>query len=184
LRLINMAGKKNIILGVTAGAAIYKACEIIRRLKESGFNVIPVLTEEAAGLINPLLFSTLSGNKAYYKLFDCGENWEVEHISLADKADIILVAPATANLLGKIASGICDDLLSCVITASKAPVFFCPAMNENMYLNRITQRNIAKLKECGYKFIGPKKGMLACGKKGMGCLEDVEAIVEKVRGCF
>ncbi len=179
-----MAGRKNVILGITAGAAIYKACEIVRRLKEAGFNVIPVLTEEAAGLINPLLFRALSGNKVYYKLFDGGEAWEIEHVSLADKADIILVAPATANLLGKIAAGICDDLLSCVIAASRAPVFFCPAMNENMYLNRITQGNIARLKECGYKFIGPKKGMLACGKKGTGCLEDVEVIVGKVKACL
>lgn len=179
-----MAGKKNIILGITAGAAVYKACEIVRRLKESGFNVIPVLTAEAAGLIDPLLFRSLSGNKAYYELFDGGDDWEIEHVSLAEKADMILVAPATANLLGKIASGICDDLLTCVITASKAPVFFCPAMNENMYLNRIVQRNIAGLKECGYKFIGPKKGMLACGKKGIGCLEDVEVIVRKVKACF
>jgi phosphopantothenoylcysteine decarboxylase/phosphopantothenate--cysteine ligase len=114
-------------------------------------------------------------------LFDSPESWEIEHISLADKADCVLVAPATANIIGKIASGISDDLLTCVICATKAPVLVAPAMNENMYKNKITQGNIEKLRSSGYKFIEPRKGKLACGKTGVGCLAEVEEIVREVK---
>jgi phosphopantothenoylcysteine decarboxylase/phosphopantothenate--cysteine ligase len=173
--------QKNVILGVSASVAIYKSCDIIRRLKDEGCEVTVVMTAEAQELIKPVLFQSLSGNKVYCGLFDSPESWEIEHISLADKADCVLVAPATANIIGKIASGISDDLLTCVICATKAPVLVAPAMNENMYKNKITQGNIEKLRSSGYKFIEPRKGKLACGKTGVGCLAEVEEIVREVK---
>lgn len=172
---------KHVIVGVTASVAIYKACEIIRRLKEASFAVSVIQTKESEELIKPILFESLSQSKVYRGLFDAPETREIEHISLAQKADLILVAPATANIIAKIASGICDDLLTCVICASKAPVLFAPAMNEQMYKNEITQGNIKKLKSLGYKFIDPKEGKLACGDKGVGCLAEVDRIIKEVK---
>jgi phosphopantothenoylcysteine decarboxylase/phosphopantothenate--cysteine ligase len=176
-----VAKQKNIILGVSASVAIYKSCDIIRRLKDEECEVTVVMTEEAQELIKPVLFQSLSGNKVYCGLFDSPESWEIEHISLADKADCVLVAPATANIIGKIASGISDDLLTCVICATKAPILVAPAMNENMYKNKITQGNIEKLRSLGYKFIEPRTGKLACGKMGVGCLAEVEEIIKEVK---
>lgn len=176
-----MSGIKNIVLGVTASVAIYKSCELVRRLKEEKFSLSVVMTKEAQELIKPRLFEALSLNKVYRGLFDEPFSWEIEHVSLADKADLVLIAPATANIIGKIASGICDDLLTCVVMASKSPVLICPAMNEAMYKNILTQSNIVKLKKCGYKFLGPAKGNLACGKTGIGCLAPVEVIVKAVK---
>lgn len=174
--------QKNIILGVSASIAIYKACEITRKLSAEEFSVNVVLTPEARQLINPLIFQSLSGNKVYCELFsEEPQAWEIEHVSLADKADLILVAPATANVIAKIAAGICDDLLTCVISATKAPVLFAPAMNTNMYQNKITQGNIEKLKSLGYKFIEPRSGKLACGKTGIGCLAEVDEIKKFVK---
>jgi phosphopantothenoylcysteine decarboxylase/phosphopantothenate--cysteine ligase len=177
-----MAKNKNIILGVTASIAIYKACDIIRRLKEQGFIVTVAMTPEAEELIKPIVFQSLSGNKVYRGLFDTLKTWEIEHISLAKRADLVLIAPATANIIGKIASGICDDLLTCVVLATRAPVLICPAMNENMYINKITQENIKKLKRLGYKFIGPVKGRLADGNIGIGHLATIEDIIKAVKG--
>ena len=174
--------EKNIILGVTASIAIYKSCELIRRLKECGFIVTVVMTQEAEELIKPALFQGLSGRRVYRAgIFDASDTWDIEHISLAQKADLILIAPATANIIAKLASGICDDLLSCTVCASKAKVLIAPAMNENMYQNKITQSNIAKLKSCGYKFIAPSKGLLACGVVGVGCLAETAEIVKEVK---
>ncbi|MFH1398459.1 MAG: flavoprotein [Candidatus Omnitrophota bacterium] len=172
---------KNIILGISAGVAIYKACDITRLLKKAGFSVTVVMTEDSQEFIRPALFRALSGNKVYTGLFNEPEAWEIEHISLADKADLVLLIPATANIIGKIASGICDDLLTCIVCATKAPVLICPAMNENMYENKIVQENIKKLGSLGYKFVEPKKGMLACGKVGAGCLADIDAIIKEVK---
>lgn len=176
--------KRHVVLGVTASIAIYKSCEIIRRLKKGGFLVSVVMTKEAEELIKPVVFQSLSGNRVFRGLFDEPDEWDIEHISLADKADLVLVAPATANIIGKIASGICDDLLTCVIAATKVPVLICPAMNKDMYRNKIVQGNIAKLKSCGYKFVAPVKGELACGKRGIGCLAEVETIVKEVKRFF
>jgi len=172
---------KNIILGVAASIAIYKACDIVRQLQEEGCNVTVVMTEEAEELIRPVVFQSLSGNKVYRGLFEDPEAWDTKHISLAEKADLVLVAPATANIIGKIAGGICDDLLTCVITATQAPVLIAPAMNTNMYNNKIVQDNIKKLKATGYRFVGPQEGRLACGKNGMGCLAGVETIIKDVK---
>jgi len=176
-----MRGERNIILGVTASIAIYKACDIVRRLRGGGFSVSVVMTKEAEELIRPIVFQSLSGNKVYRGLFEEPDNREIEHVSLARKADLVLIAPATANIIAKIACGICDDLLSCIVSATKAPVLICPAMNENMYKNRITQGNIKRLKSFGYRFIEPRVGRLACGEKGLGCLAEVETIIKEVK---
>jgi phosphopantothenoylcysteine decarboxylase/phosphopantothenate--cysteine ligase len=176
-----VAREKNIILGVTASIAIYKACDIVRRLREQAFSVSVVMSKEAEELIKPIVFQSLSGNKVYCGLFEDAEAWEIEHVSLAQKADLVLIAPATANIIAKIASGICDDLLTCVVCATKAPVLIAPAMNENMYKNKITQGNIKKLTALGYKFIAPKTGRLACGRVGVGCLAEVEDIIKEVK---
>ena len=173
--------EKHIVLGVTASIAIYKACEIIRRLKDENCAVSVVMTREAEELIRPVVFQSLSGNKVYRGLFDTPEAWEIEHVSLAKKADLILVAPATANIIAKLASGICDDMLTCTICASKAPVLIAPAMNTNMYNNKVTQSNIEKLKSLGYRFIGPVKGKLACADTGVGCLAEVENIIKEAK---
>jgi phosphopantothenoylcysteine decarboxylase / phosphopantothenate---cysteine ligase len=173
--------EKNIILGITASIAIYKACDILRRLRKEGFCPTVVETAEAEKLISPVVFQSLSANKVYRGLFDQPQGWDIEHVSLADKADLVLIAPATANIIAKLACGICDDLLTCLVLATEAPVLIAPAMNENMYKNKITQGNIKKLKSLGYKFIGPKTGELACGKTGVGCLADVEEIVKAVK---
>jgi phosphopantothenoylcysteine decarboxylase/phosphopantothenate--cysteine ligase len=176
-----MLNKKNIVLGVTASIAIYKACEIVRGLSAEGFSVSVAMTEEAKELIRPVVFQSLSGNRVYSGLFSDPDTWLIEHVALASKADLVLIAPATANIIAKIACGICDDLLTCVVSATRAPVFICPAMNENMYLNKITQENIKKLKSLGYQFIEPVRGRLACGKVGLGCLAEVEAIIKEVK---
>lgn len=176
-----MAKNKNIILGVAASIAIYKACDIVRRLRGHNISVSVVMTKEAEELIKPIVFQSLSGNKVYRGMFQEPEEWEIEHIYLAEKADLILIAPATANIIGKIACGICDDLLTCVVCAAKAPVLIAPAMNENMFKNKITQENIQKLKRLGYRFIEPKIGRLACGKRGIGCLAEVDDIIKEVK---
>lgn len=176
-----MASKKNIILGVTAGIAIYKACDIVRVLRDQGFLVTVVMTKEAQELIRPIVFQSLSGNRVYCGLFEEPEDWQIGHISLAERADLLLVAPATANIIAKIACGICDDLLTCIASATKAEVLFAPAMNENMYRNKITQANINKLKSLGYKFVEPRRGRLACGKLGLGCLAEIETIIKEVK---
>lgn len=176
-----MGRTKNIILGVTASIAIYKACDILRRLQGLGFSVTVVMTSEAEELIKPLVFQGLSGNRVYRGLFDEPDTWEIEHVSLAEKADLVLIAPATANIIGKIACGICDDLLTCVVCATRAPVLVAPAMNDNMFKNRIVQGNIKKLISLGYKFVQPRQGRLASGKLGMGCLAEVETIIKEVK---
>jgi len=176
-----MAKGKNVILGVTASIAIYKACDIIRRLKDEGFVVTVAMTKEAEEFIRPIVFQSLSGNKVYRGLFEEPEVWEIEHISLAERADLVLIAPATANIIAKIAAGISDDLLTCICSATRAPILICPAMNENMYKNRITQDNIKKLKSVGYNFVEPREGRLACGKVGVGCLAETEKIIKEVK---
>jgi len=171
--------RKVVVLGVTASIAAYKACDVVRRLRQAHCDVRVVMTPEASELIRPLVFRVLSANQVHQGMFDDPQSWEVEHVSLAEQADLVLIAPATANIIAKIASGICDDLLTCVVAATKAPVLLCPAMNANMYRNRITQANIKKLKSLGYGFVEPRTGDLACGTAGIGCLADVDIIVRR-----
>lgn len=172
---------KNIVIGVTGGIAAYKAAEVINRLKKEKANVYVIMTKHACEFITPLTLQTLSKNKVVTDMFEKVNDWEVEHISLATRADIFLIVPATANIVGKVANGIADDMLSTTIMATKAPVVFALAMNENMYDNRIVQSNIERLKEYGYYFVEPATGMLACGVEGKGILAKPEKIVEYVK---
>lgn len=176
--------KKEIILGVSASIASYKACDIIRALKEEGFGVTVIMTEDAKEFITPLTLASLSQNKVYSQMFGDPEVWDIEHVSLAEKADLVLVAPATADIISKIACGAGSGLLSATVLATKAPVLIAPAMNSNMYENKITQANISKLKSLGYKFVGPEKGRLATGKFGLGHLAKTEDIVREARRCL
>ncbi|MGD9014956.1 MAG: flavoprotein [Candidatus Omnitrophota bacterium] len=171
----------NIVLGVTASIAIYKACEIARRLVNHNFSLDIIMTKNAVQLISPQVFSSLIKGSVYWDEFQDPANWEIEHISLAKKADLILIAPATANIIGKIANGIADDLLSTTVMATRAPVLIVPAMNENMYKSKIVQGNIEKLKNLGYKFVGPRIGKLACGEVGVGHLAEIETIAKEAK---
>ncbi|HAK74067.1 MAG TPA: bifunctional phosphopantothenoylcysteine decarboxylase/phosphopantothenate--cysteine ligase CoaBC [Sporomusaceae bacterium] len=171
---------KNIVLGVTGGIAAYKAVEIVSRLKKAGAFVHVIMTEGATKFVTPLTFRELSANPVAVKMWEEPKTWNVEHIALATLADLFLIAPATANIIGKIANGIADDMLSTTVMATKAPVILAPAMNTNMYLNPITQQNIAKLASLGYHFIEPGTGMLACGVEGPGRLAEPSTIVEYV----
>ena len=172
---------KEVILGVTGSIAAYKSCQIVTRLKKEGINVTVVMTEEATKFITPLSLQALSGNQVVCDIFAPPQIWEAAHISLADRADLVLIAPATACLIGKIASGISDDILTCLIAATRKKVLICPAMNDKMYLNKIVQENIEKLKRLGYKFLGPVSGRLASGDEGVGRLVPVETIVKEVK---
>lgn len=174
--------KKEIILGVTGSIAAYKAGDITRRLREAGFDVSVVMTKSAMEFITPLTLASLSGRRVYTETFEKDQGiWEMSHIHLAQEACAVLIAPATANIIGKIANGIADDLLSCLVLATKAPIFIAPAMNDAMYHNKIVQGNISKLKKLGIKFIDPIHGKLACGTTGEGHLADVNVIVQAVR---
>lgn len=175
-----MLKDKNIVLGISGGIAAYKACEIISLLKKAGANVDVIMTKNATEFITPLTVSTLAKSRAVVDMFEIPEQYTPEHISLARKADLFLVAPATANVIGKVANGIADDMLTTTIMATNAKVVFAPAMNDNMYNNKIVKSNIQKLKDFGYLFIEPACGELACGTKGVGRLEEPKVIVEKI----
>lgn len=172
--------KKNVVLGVSGGIAVYKALEITSLLVKKNIDVNVIMTENATKFVTPLSFQSLSQNVVAWDTFQEPKVWEIQHISLADKADVFLVAPATANIIGKVANGIADDMLSTTIMATKAKVIFAPAMNTKMYENPIVQDNIRKLKSFGYEFIDPAEGRLACGDIGKGKLEKPEVIVDKV----
>jgi phosphopantothenoylcysteine decarboxylase len=172
---------KNVLLCVTGSIAVYKAAEIANRLTKDGYRVETIMTDSAREFVTPLTFQTLTKNKVYTTMFQEYEPDKVEHVSLAKKADLCLVAPATANIIGKIASGIADDMATTVIMALEhAPVYICPAMNTNMYENPIVQKNIKNLADLGYRFIEPKASLLACGDVGKGALADVDIIIETV----
>lgn len=171
---------KTVVLGVCGGIAAYKALDVISRLKKKDFDVHVIMTESACEFVTPLSFQSLSQNMVIKDMFDEPKAWEIQHISLAKKADLMLIVPATANVIGKVANGIADDMLSTTIMATKAPVVFSPAMNTNMYKNPIVQANIEKLKEFGYTFINPDSGRLACGDNGEGKLPDTSYIAEYV----
>ena len=172
---------KNVVLGVTGGIACYKSCEIVSRLKKQGFGVDVIMTQHACEFVQPLTFETLSARPVVTDTFDRNHPWEVEHISLAKKANVFVIAPATANIIGKIANGIADDMLSTTVMATKCKVIIAPAMNTNMYENPVVQENIAKLKKLGFIFIEPVAGRLACGDVGKGKMAEPAEIVEKIK---
>jgi len=173
--------KKQIVLGVTGSIAAYRACDIVNSLRKSGFDVTVIMTKEAKEFITPLTLQTLSRNKVYSEMFESPSDWSPVHTSLADMADAILIAPACANVIGKLANGICDDLLTCVVTASSARVLIAPAMNEKMYSNHAVRETIAKLKARGVVMIGPVKGPLACRCEGVGHIADSSSIISEVK---
>ena len=169
---------KEIILGVTGGIAAYKAVEVLRLLTKAGANVHVIMTKGAQEFVTPLTFQTLSMNPVSTSLFNLISEREIGHISLADRADLFIIAPATANVIGKLAGGIADDMLTTTVMATKAPVLLAPAMNVNMYENPIYKESEAKLKGHGYLFVEPARGMLACGWEGEGKLQEPRVIFE------
>ena len=173
-----MLSGKCVVLGVTGGIAAYKACEIVSRLKKLHANVRVVMTEHACRFVAPLSFETMSGNQVYVSQFD--KNWEIEHISLAKSADIMVVAPATANFIGKYACGIADDLMSTTVMAMTAPVLVAPAMNCAMWRSPATQQNLETLRQRGVKFVGPESGFLACGDTDVGRMSEPVKIVDEI----
>lgn len=171
---------KCVVIGVTGGIAVYKALDVISALRKRDIEVHVIMTESASKFVNPLTFQSISQNMVVTDMFAEPKAWEIQHISLAQKADLMLIAPATANFIGKISNGIADDMLSTTVMATKAKVLIAPAMNTNMYQNLIVQNNISKLKDLGYKFIEPTSGRLACGDEGVGKLANINTIVERV----
>lgn len=175
---------KNILVGVTGGIAAYKSANIISLLKKKGYNVKVIMTKNATNIISSLTLETLSKNRVYVDMWDEKSHYEVEHISLSDWADLVLIAPATYNIIGKIANGIADDMLSTVISATQKPIFFALAMNGKMYENPILRDNIEKLKKYGYKFIEADEGLLACNYIAKGRLKNEKEIVDEIERYF
>ncbi len=171
---------KTVILGVTGSIAAYKAADLVSLLVKRNCQVHVIMTRNACNFINPITFETLTSNKCLVETFDRDHEYDVRHISLARKADMVLIAPATADVIGKLASGIADDMLTTTVMATKAPVYIAPAMNSGMYANPILKDNIEKLKQFGYRFIEPASGHLACGDEGEGKLPPVELLLEYI----
>ncbi|MGB8450725.1 MAG: phosphopantothenoylcysteine decarboxylase [Anaerocolumna sp.] len=173
---------KEIILGITGSIAAYKAADIANQLTKCNLLVHTIMTTSATKFITPLTLQTLTKNKVYTDMFEEIYYPDVRHISLAQKADCCVIAPATANIIGKLASGIADDMLSTVVMAIRnKPVIICPAMNTAMYENPVTQNNIEKLRSYGYQFVDPKEALLACGDIGKGALAEVGTIVTAIQ---
>ena len=175
-----MTNPPEIVLGVTGSIGAYKAGDIVRQLKDAGYALTCVLTQRAAKFIAPLTLQTLSERKAYTEMFDL-ETPQIIHTTLADHAKLVLVAPATANIIGKCANGIADDLLSCILLATRAKLLFAPAMNVHMWQHPTVQRNITTLKRLGARFVGPDVGKLACGYEAIGHLAETDEIIRAVK---
>ena len=176
-----MAKQKRVVLGVTGSIAAYKSADLIRQLVEKGFRVSVVMTKEAERFITPLTLSSLSGERVFRGMFDKNEDpLAMPHITLAQEADVFLIAPATANIIGKLAHGIADNLITCIALATKASILVAPAMNTQMYHNEIVQSNCRTLKKHGIEFIDPVKGKLACGTMGDGHIADEASIIKAV----
>lgn len=178
-----MSNPKNVVLGVTGSIAAYKAADLASLLTKAGLDVHVVMTTDAQKFITPLPFKTLSRHAVITDLYDEEEGWKPTHIKLADEADLLLIAPATANVLAKLAHGLADDALSCIALAlnPRAKVLIAPAMNGKMWLHAATQANVATLRQRGAEFIGPEEGMLSCGYEGIGRLWPVDQIAQRAR---
>jgi phosphopantothenoylcysteine decarboxylase/phosphopantothenate--cysteine ligase len=181
-QLVTNGKLDNVVLGVSGGIACYKAVELVRLLVKEEYTVQVIMTRGAMQFVTPLTFQTLSARPVATDTFNLTQESEIGHINLADSADIFVVAPATANVIGKIAAGIADDLLTTVVMATQAPVLIAPAMNIHMYENPILQENLRKLRRLGYEILEPDEGYLACGYEGRGRLPDPEVILEQIRG--
>lgn len=173
-------GSREIIVGVCGGIAAYKVADVVSKLVQMGAGVTVAMTPEAQQFVTPLTFEALSGRPVRTGTFNLVESSDPQHISLTERADLMLIAPATANLLAKVAHGLCDDLVSLMICAAACPVIFAPAMNNRMWANPVTQENVAKLTSLGYRFIGPEDGWLACRNVGPGRLAEPQGIVQEV----
>lgn len=179
-----MLKNREIILGVSGGIAAYKSVELLREMTKRGANVHVVMTQNAQQFVTPLTFQTLSGHPVLHEMFRLLEDSKIGHVTLADIADLMVIAPATANILGKIANGIADDFLTTMVMATKVPVLFAPSMNVNMWQSNFVQNNVERLKAHGYQFVDPVEGDLACRTVGKGKLADVEEIIEKIEDIF
>ncbi len=180
-----MLANKTVVLGVTGSISVYKAVELASRLTQAGARVEVVMTRAATEFVTPLTFRTITGRPVVTEMFELASEFSIEHVALAEAADVVVIAPATANIIAKLAGGIADDMLCCTVLATKAPVILAPAMNVNMYQNQVTQDNLAKLRERGFTIVGPAYGRLASGKMGLGRLVDIEEIsgvIEQVLG--
>ncbi|HEY4712404.1 MAG TPA: bifunctional phosphopantothenoylcysteine decarboxylase/phosphopantothenate--cysteine ligase CoaBC [Dehalococcoidia bacterium] len=176
-----MFSKKTIVLGITGSIAAYKAAEIASQLTQARAKVNVIMTKEAMQFISPVTFRAITGRPAVTEMFDLASEFSIEHVSLAKSADIVVVAPATANIIAKLAAGIADDVLCCTVLATKAPVLIAPAMETNMYTNPVTQDNLSKLKARNFVIIDPATGWLASGKEGLGRLADISDIIDSIR---
>jgi len=175
-----MTNAPEIVLGVTGSIGAYKTGDIVRQLRDGGYGVTCVLTQRATKFISPMTLQALSERKAYSDLFD-PESPQIVHTMLADRARVILVAPATANIIGKFANGLADDLLSCILLATRAKILFAPAMNVHMWQHPTVQRNVQTLKRLGVRFVGPDVGKLACGYEAIGHLAETEEIMQALK---
>jgi phosphopantothenoylcysteine decarboxylase/phosphopantothenate--cysteine ligase len=171
---------RELVIGVCGGIAAYKSADLVSKLVQLGAGVTVVMTGDAQRFVTPLTFESLSGRKVRTDSFDLVDSADPQHISLTERADLLVVAPATANLIAKVAAGLCDDMLSLVICAAACPVVFAPAMNNRMWEHPITQENCAKLVKHGYRFIGPDSGWLACRNVGPGRLAEPQRIVDEI----
>jgi len=176
-----MLGNKTVVLGVTGSIAAYKAAEIASQLTQAGAKVNVIMTKEAMQFMSPITFRAITGRPVVTEMFDLASEFSIEHVSMAKAADIVIVAPATANIIAKLAAGIADDMLCCTVLATKVPVLIAPAMETNMYNNPATQDNLARLKTRGFVIVGPAKGWLASGKEGLGRLADINDIIGSIR---
>jgi phosphopantothenoylcysteine decarboxylase/phosphopantothenate--cysteine ligase len=175
-----MVRNRTIVLGVTGSIAAYKAAEIASQLTQSGAKVHVIMTEEAIQFISPVTFRAITGRPVVTEMFDLGSEFSIEHVSLANTADIVVIAPITANIIAKLATGIADDMLCCTVLATRAPVLVAPAMETNMYTNPVTQANLSKLKARDFVIVGPATGWLASGREGLGRLADVNDIISAI----
>jgi phosphopantothenoylcysteine decarboxylase/phosphopantothenate--cysteine ligase len=175
-----MLGNKTIVLGITGSIAAYKAAQIASQLTQAGAKVNVIMTKEAVQFILPVTFRAITGKPVVTEMFDLASEFSIEHVSLAGTADIVVVAPATANIIAKLAAGIADDMLCCTVLATKAPVLIAPAMETNMYNNPVTQDNLSRLEARGFAIIGPASGWLASGKEGLGRLADIYDIMGSI----
>jgi len=170
-----------VVLGVCGGIAAYKACDLASKLRQAGVEVTVVMTAAAQRFVTPLTFQSLTHRPVITSLFESAEEWEIEHISVAQRASLAVIAPATANVIGKLACGIADDFLTTFVLATRAPILVCPAMNCDMYANPVVQENLNRLKERGFHIVEPEEGTLACGDVGRGRLATVETIFERIQ---
>jgi phosphopantothenoylcysteine decarboxylase/phosphopantothenate--cysteine ligase len=175
-----MLGNKTIILGITGSIAAYKAAEIASQLTQAGAEVNVIMTKEAIQFISPVTLRAITGRPAVTEMYNLASEFSIDHVSLAEAADIVVIAPATANIIAKLAAGIADDMLCCTVLATKTPVLIAPAMETNMYNNPVTQDNLSRLEARGFAIIGPASGWLASGKEGLGRLADINDIIDSI----